>query len=253
MFNKSHPVFNELPADGALNWPYQALIHTGVERMGIVMEGEELLVGAYHTYPMALGTSMGIIPVGKGKVLFSTLDIYGNIVNPSSAGLVAQKLVCNMIDFKSPSLDGFSDGIHHWNLEHRERTYQRFTPDQVHEIASNLMAYQNKDGGWPKNIDWLGVLNTDSVYQKLKESYKRSTLDNRNTFPQIEYLTKLGLHNIAMSTQILQLCGKDKKFCKWLAKNRQDIVLSDYYVSSIMKAYKTGKPIREIRSTKKTY
>lgn len=188
MFNKSHPVFNELPADGALNWPYQALIHTGVERMGIVMEGEELLVGAYHTYPMALGTSMGIIPVGKGKVLFSTLDIYGNIVNPSSAGLVAQKLVCNMIDFKSPSLDGFSDGIHHWNLEHKERTYQRFTPDQVHEIASNLMAYQNKDGGWPKNIDWLGVLNTDSVYQKLKESYKRSTLDNRNTFPQIEYL-----------------------------------------------------------------
>ena len=51
-----------------------------------------------------------------------------------------------------------------------------------------------------------------------------------------------------MSTQILQLCGKDKKFCKWLAKNRQDIVLSDYYVSSIMKAYKTGKPIREINN-----
>ena len=51
-----------------------------------------------------------------------------------------------------------------------------------------------------------------------------------------------------MSTQILRLCGKDKKFRKWLAKNRQDIVLSDYYVSSIMKAYKTGKPIREINN-----
>ena len=24
--------------------------------MGLVMEGEELLVGAYHTYPMAIGT-----------------------------------------------------------------------------------------------------------------------------------------------------------------------------------------------------
>lgn len=100
MFNKSHPVFNELPSSGALNWPYQALIHTGVERMGLVMSGEELLVGAYHTYPMALGTAMGIVPVGKGSVLFSTLDIYGNIVNESTAGLVAKKIVLNMIDLK---------------------------------------------------------------------------------------------------------------------------------------------------------
>lgn len=100
MFNKPHAVFNELPVGNALNWPYQALIHTGVERMGLVMEGEELLVGAYHTYPMALGTAMGIVQMGKGKVLFSTLDIYGNIVNESAAGLVAKKLIHNMIDFK---------------------------------------------------------------------------------------------------------------------------------------------------------
>ncbi len=99
MFNKPHAVFNELPAGGALNWPYQALIHTGAERVGLVMEGEELLAGAYHTYPMALGTAMGIVPMGKGKVLFSTLDIYGNIVNSTPAGLVAKKLIGNMIDF----------------------------------------------------------------------------------------------------------------------------------------------------------
>lgn len=98
MFNKPHAVFRELPAGNALNWPYQALIHTGVERMGLVMEGEELLVGAYHTYPMAIGTAMGIVPMGKGSVLFSTLDIYGNIINDSAAGLVAKKLVYNMID-----------------------------------------------------------------------------------------------------------------------------------------------------------
>ena len=35
--------------------------------MGLVMEGEELLVGAYHTYPMAIGTAMGIVPMGKGS------------------------------------------------------------------------------------------------------------------------------------------------------------------------------------------
>ena len=59
-----------------------------------------LLVGAYHTYPMAIGTAMGIVPMGKGSVLFSTLDIYGNIINDSAAGLVAKKLIFNMIDFK---------------------------------------------------------------------------------------------------------------------------------------------------------
>ena len=67
-------------------------------------------------------------------------------------------------------------------------------------------------------------------------------------FPQIEYLTKLGLHNIAMSTQILRLCGKDKKFRKWLAKKRQDIALSSYYIASIIKAYNTNKPIYEVNN-----
>lgn len=87
-----------------------------------------------------------------------------------------------------PSLAGFQDGIHHWNLEHKERNYLRYTPEQYREIADNFIAYQNSDGGWPKNIDWLAQLPADSVKSALKDSYKRSTLDNRNTFPQIEYL-----------------------------------------------------------------
>lgn len=96
-------------------------------------------------------------------------------------------------DESIPSLVHFSDGIHHWNLTHKNRIYKRYTPNQYREIADNLIAYQNKDGGWPKNIDWLGILNTDSVYATLKESYKKSTLDNRNTFPQIRYLAQVYL------------------------------------------------------------
>ena len=42
-----------------------------------------------------------------------------------------------------------------------------------------------------KNIDWLAILPTDSVYQALKERYKRSTLDNRNTYSQINYLAQV--------------------------------------------------------------
>lgn len=87
-----------------------------------------------------------------------------------------------------PSLEGFMDGIHHWNLEHKERKYKRLEAMEYCEIADNLLAYQNTDGGWPKNIDWLGILPADSVKKALKERYRQSTLDNRNTFPQIEYL-----------------------------------------------------------------
>ena len=36
---------------------------------------------------------------------------------------------------EAPSLDGFKDGIHHWNLEHKERNYQRYTADDFEDIA----------------------------------------------------------------------------------------------------------------------
>jgi len=101
MFNKEHPVFHGLPVNDVLNWPYQAVVRNGLDRTGFIVEGEELIVGAYHTYPMKLGTAMGIVPVGKGKILFSTLDIYDNVINEAdSSGLVAKKLLLNMIDYK---------------------------------------------------------------------------------------------------------------------------------------------------------
>ena len=52
-----------------------------------------------------------------------------------------------------PSMSALHDGIHHWNLEHKERNYKRYSPEQYTKIADNFVAYQNEDGGWPKNID----------------------------------------------------------------------------------------------------
>ncbi len=85
-------------------------------------------------------------------------------------------------------LEPFEDSIHHWNMEHKTRNYNRYAPDQYAEIADNLMAYQNRDGGWAKNIDWLAILDPDSVMASLPEHYRQSTLDNTNIYPQIEYL-----------------------------------------------------------------
>ncbi len=85
----------------------------------------------------------------------------------------------------------FNDGIHHWNLEHKVREYARYSESQFVQIAENLIAYQNADGGWMKNMDWLAVINIDSVINSLSDRYRQSTLDNRNTFTQIKYLAEV--------------------------------------------------------------
>ena len=96
-FVKKHPLFTDLPTNVGMNWPYQALVKNGNERYGLAIEGEEMIAGAYHAYPMKLGTAVGIIPCGKGKIIFSTLDICGNLASKESSAAVASKLLCNFI------------------------------------------------------------------------------------------------------------------------------------------------------------
>ena len=119
-----------------------------------------------------------------------------------------------------------------------------------------------EDGCWGWTDDKLfdpyaPIVNSEYILEKFPE-YKYSAIDRYmgvqlfkylrlyEKYPQIEYLTKLGLQRLAFSTQILRLCGKDKKFRKWIANNRQDIIRSSYYISSIIKAYKTSGSIKEI-------
>lgn len=66
-------------------------------------------------------------------------------------------------------------------------------------------------------------------------------------FPQIEYLMKAGLSAYAFSKQILRKIGKDKLFCKWLIKNREKFFRGNYYVSVILKAFRTGRNIDELQ------
>jgi len=101
--------------------------------------------------------------------------------------LFAQNDVYNSID-----ISGFDDDIRHWkNGSGKGLVYQRFDVDQITEIADNLLKFQNADGGWPKNIDWLGKLEYEEVWKRLSTFEKKSTCDNRNTYTQIEYLSKV--------------------------------------------------------------
>lgn len=68
-------------------------------------------------------------------------------------------------------------------------------------------------------------------------------------YPQAEYLVKLGLSQYTDSKQILEKIAKDKRFRKWLANNRAELVTPrQYYISSIMNAYKSNNPLKEVQA-----
>lgn len=67
-------------------------------------------------------------------------------------------------------------------------------------------------------------------------------------FPQIEYLMKLGLTRLYASTTILKHIGKDKKFCKWLIKNKDELISNYHYVFAILGAYKNNKSLKDMQA-----
>lgn len=69
-------------------------------------------------------------------------------------------------------------------------------------------------------------------------------LRTHRKYPQTEYMVKLGLSNLSQSVQLLRLLGKDKKFQKWVARNRDALRSNNYYVSSILLAYKKNMDIK---------
>jgi len=98
-FVKDHPLFEGLPVNDALNWPYQAVVRNGDRRFGFRIEGEEMIAGSYRSSPFELGSAVGIIHHGKGKIIFSSLDIADNLDNPSGPAHVARKLLCNFVKY----------------------------------------------------------------------------------------------------------------------------------------------------------
>lgn len=142
-----------------------------------------------------------------------------------------------------PSTEAFSDGIHHWNLDHSERNYKRYPAEQYVKIADNLVAYQNEDGGWPKNIDWMAELPADSVVNSLSECYRQSTLDNRNTYSQIEYLaevytlTKKPVYKKAVLDGLGYLLKTQKKNGGWRGWDVDAITFNDGVTTGVLRLF----------------
>lgn len=73
-------------------------MHEGDKKLGFYLESDEMIVGSYRTPPpFCLGSTLGIIPYGKGRIIYSTLDVVDNLLSQEPAAEVARKLFCNML------------------------------------------------------------------------------------------------------------------------------------------------------------
>lgn len=152
---------------------------------------------------------------------------------------------------------------------HGIHSYKCFVKDMVfHYIAGYKVGWHEegltKEPKWYEDPEWgwhyddkfdpfAPVVNPEYALKIPAYKYSASDIyDGDNIikylrmyekYPQLEYVTKMGLSKLAMSKQILVKLGKDLKFRKWLSKNAKDIASKDVYVSTIFHAYRTGKPV----------
>ncbi len=88
----------------------------------------------------------------------------------------------------APSLSGFEDAIHHWRNVHGD-AYPRYAPEQVAQIADNILLYQRVDGGWIENQDPQRILDAAERARFDAEARKSGgSFDNRNIYTQLDYL-----------------------------------------------------------------
>jgi hypothetical protein len=112
-FVREHPLFKDLPVNDGMNWPYQAVVRDGNSRTGLLLQGEELAAGAFHSNnpsanppsPIRLGTALGVVRCGKGRIVVSTLDIAGNLGGPPGPADVARKLLCNYVEYAATPVE----------------------------------------------------------------------------------------------------------------------------------------------------
>lgn len=73
--------------------------------------------------------------------------------------------------------------------EHRNKGgYERYSAEEIVEIADNVLRYQNEDGGWAKNIDMMSKSSPEEVVAALPKHRRRSTIDNKTVYPEIALL-----------------------------------------------------------------
>lgn len=92
----------------------------------------------------------------------------------------------------------FYDSAHHWydindeveKIIFPSENQEKYSRNQVKEIADNILLFQRANGGWMKNYDMQVVLTEEQkkIIGDTKNDIRLTTIDNGATHSQIEYL-----------------------------------------------------------------
>jgi hypothetical protein len=98
-FMRPHPLLDGLPSKGGMNWEYQLLLDYDAERFGLLLDGEEVVVGSVSDHQPAVSTALGVVPLGKGRIVFSTFDLARSLNADAPQAEITRKLLCNYIAY----------------------------------------------------------------------------------------------------------------------------------------------------------
>lgn len=158
-------------------------------------------------------------------------------------GIDSADCVVRDMEYNSYLTMGYSIGWHDMGIQPRKKWFE--------------------DSNWYKAQDkaydpWAYIVNAEFVTKVPEFRYSAyeiyqgydvlQYLRLYRQYPQIELLMKLGFMRIAKSKMILKLTAKDKKFCKWLIRNKEQILGSHCYIDVIIRAYRTGKDIKSLQA-----
>jgi beta-galactosidase len=104
-FVREHPLFGGLPVNTAFNWEYQSLASYSRERFGLRIPDIENVAGVYTDHMQEVYTAVAVVPVGRGRIIISTLDLEGAIASGERSSAVARRLLINYLEFGSEPAD----------------------------------------------------------------------------------------------------------------------------------------------------
>ncbi len=147
---------------------------------------------------------------------------------------------CFVRDIEYSHIAGYIMGWHDLGISNHIKWFEDgkwyYAPDKYYDPFAPIVNKEYVLEHFPEYKYSAFDLYTGTDYFKYLRLYEQ--------FPQMEYLMKLGLQNLAMSKQILRLVGKDVKFRRWLSKNKAELCDYNVIVPAVLKAYKTHKPIK---------
>lgn len=118
------------------------------------------------------------IRIASFSIALAVLPACASHELPAASAMPAQNL----------SLNGFEDAIQHWKNAHGD-DYPRYRPEQVREIADNIVLLQRDHGGWIQNQDPQRILDAGERQKTIAaKSDPLGSFDNRNVYTQIAYL-----------------------------------------------------------------